>query len=410
MELLKVDTIESAREKLIHAMQEKKPEKIRVESNKSLGYVLAEDLLAQEPVPSFRRSMVDGYAVKSADTTGASENLPVLLEIVEEVSMGVPSHGSVKNGTCAYVPTGGMIPAGADAVVMEEYCEMFDKHHLAVYDPVAYGKNVVAVGEDIRRGELVIKKGTRIRPQEIGVMASLGILDAMVYEPWTITLLSTGDELVPPFVQPLPGEVRDINSYALKAQAEVCGLKVQNVMVYKDDREVIKEAVVQSLNRSDLVILSGGSSKGKKDATSQIIDEVTDGNTLVRGLALKPGKPSIFGYDRSRAALAAGLPGHPVAAMLVFELLIVWLYKHMTHQKGGPSLFARMTANLAGAPGRATCQLVRLLKKEQEYYAEPVYGKSGLITTFTKADGYLMIGQNQEGVKKDQQVEVFFLS
>lgn len=409
MELLKVDTIESAREKLVNAMQEKKPEKIRLEAIKSLGYILAQDIIAPEPVPSFRRSMVDGYAVVWGDTTGASENLPVLLKIVEEVSMGVSSRCSVKTGTCAYVPTGGMIPEGADAVVMEEYCEMFDNHHLSVYCPVAHGKNVVSVGEDIHHGELVIKKGTRIRPQEIGVMASLGILDAIVYEPWTITIISTGDELVSPLVQPEPGEIRDINSYALSAQAEAYGLKVQSVMVCKDDREALKKVVSKSMKMSNLVILSGGSSKGKKDATSQIIDEVTYGNSLIRGLALKPGKPSIFGYDHSTASLVAGLPGHPVAAMLVFELLIVWLYKYMTSQKEDKSLFARMTTNLAGAPGRATCQLVRLIKEEQEYYAEPVHGKSGLITTLTRADGYLMIGQNQEGLKKDQRVEVFFL-
>jgi molybdopterin molybdotransferase len=274
---------------------------------------------------------------------------------------------------------------------------------------VAHGKDVVSQGEDIGNGERVIKKGTRIRPQEIGVMASLGILQAMGYEPWTITIISTGDELVPPSAQPAPGEIRDINSYALSAQAEKYGLKVQNVMVYKDDKEPLKDMVSQSMKESDLVILSGGSSKGKKDATSQIIDEVTAGHTLVHGLALKPGKPSIFGYDQLTATLVAGLPGHPVAAMLVFELLIIWLYKHMTSQREDQSLFARMTTNLAGAPGRATCQLVRLIKKEFQYYAEPVYGKSGLITTLTRADGYLMIGQNQEGLKKDELVEVFYL-
>jgi molybdopterin molybdotransferase len=409
MELLRVDTIEAAREKLVKAMQEKKPKKIRLDLLKSLGHILAQDVIASEPVPSFRRSIVDGYAVVSGDTAGASESLPVLLEMVEEVSMGLPSLCSVKAGTCGYVPTGGMIPEGADAMVMEEYCEIFDDNHLAVYCPVAHGKDVVSQGEDIRDGELVIKKGTKIRPQEIGVMASLGILNAMVYEPWTITIISTGDELVHPSHQPASGEIRDINSYALSAQAKTYGLKIQEVMVCKDDKETLKDKVSQYMKISDLVIISGGSSKGKKDATSQIIDEVTDGHTLIHGLALKPGKPSIFGYDQSSATLVVGLPGHPVAAMLVFDLLIIWLYKHMTSQKEGHSLFARMTTNLAGAPGRTTCQLVRLIKKEQEYYAEPVHGKSGLITSLTRADGYLMIGQNQEGLKKDELVEVFYV-
>jgi molybdopterin molybdotransferase len=409
MELLRVDTIEAARDKLVNAMQEKKHNIVRLDLLKSLGHILAQDVIAQEPVPSFRRSTVDGYAVVSGNTTGALESLPVLLEMVEEVSMGHPSCCPVKTGTCGYVPTGGMIPEGADAMVMEEYCEIFDENHLAVYCPVAHGKDVVSQGEDIREGELVIKKGTRIRPQEIGVMASLGIMDVMVYEPWTITILSTGDELVHPSYQPAPGEIRDINSYSLSAQAETYGLKIQEVMVCKDDQETLKDKVSQFMRISDLVIISGGSSKGKKDATSQIIDEVTDGHTLIHGLALKPGKPSIFGYDQSTATLVAGLPGHPVAAMLVFDLLIIWLYKHITSQKDGHSLFARMTTNLAGAPGRTTCQLVRLIKKEQEYYAEPVHGKSGLITTLTRADGYLMIGQNQEGLKKDELVEVFYV-
>lgn len=409
MELLKVDTLESARKKLVNAMEGKKPKSIRLDLLKSMDHILAQDIIAGEPVPSFRRSMVDGYAVVSGDTAGASEGLPVLLELIGEVSMGIPPDCSVKAGTCGYVPTGGMIPEGADAVVMEEYCELFDQNHLAVYCSVAHGKNVVSQGEDIRHGELVIKKGTRIRPQEIGVMSSLGVLDVMVYEPWTITIISTGDELVHPSVQPLPGEIRDINSYALSAKAESYGLKVESITVLKDNKELLKEMVIQFMDISDLVIISGGSSKGKKDATSQIIDEVTMGNSLIHGLALKPGKPTIFGYDQSTASLVAGLPGHPVAAILVFELLVVWLYKQMTSQKEGHSLFARMTTNLAGAPGRATCQLVRLMKKEEEYYAEPVYGKSGLITTLTRADGYLVIGQNQEGLKKDQRVEVFYL-
>ncbi|MDR0923439.1 MAG: molybdopterin molybdotransferase MoeA [Hungatella sp.] len=409
MELLNVDTIESARAKLADAMQEKKPEMIRLDLLKSQGYILAQDVIAQESVPSFRRSTVDGYAVLSKDTAGASESLPVFLEVVEEVSMGAFSLCCLKAGTCAYVPTGGMIPEGAEAMVMMEYCELFDDNHLAVYCPVAYGKDIVSQGEDIHQGELVLKKGTRIRPQEIGALASLGILEVRGYRPWTITIISTGDELVPPSAVPDSGEIRDINSYVLGAQAEKYGLKVQGLMVQKDDKKKLKDMVSCAMKESDLVILSGGSSKGKKDVTSQIIDEVTDGHTLVRGLALKPGKPAIFGYDRSSGTLVAGLPGHPVAAMLVFELLIVWLYQHMTHQPQDHSLFARITTNLAGAPGRATCQLVRLIKKERQYYAEPVYGKSGLITTLTRADGYLMIGQNQEGLKKDEQVEVFYL-
>ena len=190
MKLLKVDTIASARDKTVNIMQNKL---LKTECRKLLesqGYILASDIISREPVPAFHRSVVDGYAVISGDTAGSSENLPVFLECVDEINMGSPALKEIHAGECVYVPTGGMIPPGADAVVMVEYCEAFDSSHIAVYSPVSYGKNVVLAGEDIEQGEIVIKKGTRIRPQEIGAMASLGITEAVVFKPWEITIIS----------------------------------------------------------------------------------------------------------------------------------------------------------------------------------------------------------------------------
>ncbi|MFW6676267.1 gephyrin-like molybdotransferase Glp [Lacrimispora sp. AGF001] len=409
MKLLKVDTIASARDKTVNIMQNKL---IKTECRKLLesqGYILASDIISREPVPAFHRSVVDGYAVISGDTAGSSENLPVFLECVDEINMGFPALKDIHAGECAYVPTGGMIPPGADAVVMVEYCEAFDSSHIAVYSPVSYGKNVVLAGEDIEQGEIVIKKGTRIRPQEIGAMASLGITEVIVFKPWEITIISTGDELVPPHNTPSPGEIRDINSYSLCAQAQKHGLTVLNTVVQKDDEQKLKEAVIQAMQVSDVVVISGGSSQGKKDATNDIIDEVASEGSFIHGLALKPGKPTIVGYDEISRTLLAGLPGHPVAAMLVFELLVIWVWKHLTDQPADSSLFARITSNLAGAPGKMTCQLVKLNRQENEIHAEPVFGKSGLITTMTRADGYILIEENKEGLKKDEIVEVFYI-
>jgi molybdopterin molybdotransferase len=409
MELLNVDTIASARDKLNNVFENKKSNKVYLDLLESQGYILAQDIVSKEEVPAFRRSSVDGYAVISRDTTGASEGLPVFLEIVDEIAMGALARKELHTGECAYVPTGGMIPEGADAMVMVEYCELFDHNHVAVYTTAPYGKHIVFTGEDIQKDEVVIKNGTKIRPQEIGAMACLGITQVLVYEPWKLSIISTGDELVPPDSTPALGQVRDINTYALKAQAMKHGMVVRNTRVLVDDEQKLKEAILEDMQESDIVVISGGSSQGKKDATKCIIDEVASRGAFVHGLALKPGKPTILGYDDKTSALLVGLPGHPVAAMLVFELLMIRLWKDVTNQSMDQSVYARMATNLAGAPGKTTCQLVSLTKQEKDYVAEPILGKSGLITTLTKADGYIIIEQNKEGLQKDEIVEVFYI-
>lgn len=409
MELLKVDTITSARDKLLNVLQGKCVDTVQVNLLSACGYILAKDITATEAVPAFRRSSVDGYAVIASDTSGASENLPVFLKVVDEIAMGSASEKEIHSGECAYVPTGGMVPEGSDAVVMVEYCELFESRQNAVYLSTASGRNIVTVGEDIKQGELVLKRGTRIRPQEVGVLACLGITVVEVYKPWDITIISTGDELVSPDEIPSPGKIRDINTYTLYAKASEHGLNVSDTRVLKDNEQELKSVIQKAMQKSNVVIISGGSSQGKKDMTRKIIDEVAAPGSFTHGLALKPGKPTIIGYDENSRTLLAGLPGHPVAALLVFEMLIYWLWKELTHQQVDPSVFAKMTSNLAGAPGKITCQLVRLVRQEQEYYAEPIFGKSGLITTLTKADGYILIDQNKEGLQKDEIVEVFYI-
>lgn len=409
MELLKVDTITSARDKLKIVFENKVNNKVSLDLLESQGYILAQDIVSKEEVPAFRRSSVDGYAVKSSDTSGASESLPVFLEIIDEVTMGAPARKEIHRGECAYVPTGGMIPEGADAMVMVEYCELFDSNHVTIYTSTSYGRHIVMTGEDIQRDEVVITCGTKIRPQEIGAMASLGITKVSVYEPWKISIISTGDELVSPQVTPTLGQVRDINSYALMAQAKKHGMIVRNTRVLKDEEQQLKEAILQDMQESDIVVISGGSSQGKKDATKSMIDEVASRGAFVHGLAIKPGKPTILGYDDNTDTLLVGLPGHPVAAMLVFELLMIRLWKDVTNQSMDKSVYARMATNLPGAPGKLTCQLVSLTKQGNDYVAEPILGKSGLITTLTKADGYLLIEQNKEGLQKGEIVEVFYI-
>lgn len=404
--LLTVDTVQEARKKLKKEAEGKQPEIERIPFDQSLGRVLAEDLISPEPVPGFRRSTVDGYAVIAQNTQGVTESVPVFLEVTETVAIGHPATGTVRPGQCVYVPTGGMIPDGADAVVMVEYCESFDAHSIAVYDSVSPGRNVIAVGEDIRTEQVILKRGTRIRPQEIGVMASVGITETAVYRPWSVAIISTGDELVSADVTPGAAEIRDINTYGLEGLCEKYGFTVVEKHVLKDREELLRQTVAAAMERCDMVVVSGGSSQGEKDHTAKVLDELGEPGVFTHGIALKPGKPTILGYDQKSETVLIGLPGHPVAAMIVFQLMAVWLYHQLTGQPAEYQLTARIDTNVASAPGKETCQLVELELHEKGYTAHPIFGKSGLMTTLTRAHGYTMIDMNKEGLKPGEQILV----
>ena len=406
MKLLQVDTLEAAREKLEAASSCLKADKEFVSLELAEGRILAQDIYSGENIPGFYRSSVDGYAVCSKDTAGATESIPVFLKIVEEVSIGHPAKKAIRSGECTYVPTGGMVPEGADAMVMVEYCELFDATEAAIYASVPFGASVVAPGEDVKKGQLLLKKGTRIGPAQCGALAAAGVVEVPVFVPWKVSILSTGDELVDPSCVPGPGQVRDINTWALSAFAGKAGMQVVLKRTLADEEALLEEAVREAAGTSDLVLTSGGSSQGKKDMTSEILNRISGGGVFTHGLALKPGKPTILGFDKERQTLLVGLPGHPVAALTVFELLLVWLWKKKTGQSEEVLTTARMKTNLASAPGKTTCLLVKLWKETDGYGAEPILGKSGLISTMAEADGYVLVDMNQEGLRAGDTVLV----
>ena len=411
MKLLKVDTIEEAREKLFNCAKKLsiKTEKLPLEKCSALGSVqnrvLAEDIYSSSDIPGFRRATVDGYAVVAADTAAAGESIPVFLKQAGTVCMGKPAGFSIKRGECAYVPTGGMLPDGADAVIMIEYCEAA-AGNIAVYEAAAAGAGMAALGEDRKKGDLILKRGALIRPQELGALAAAGITSAPVFVPLNLSLISTGDELIAPEKEPLPGEIRDINTHALKALASKRGYRVVTNMVLPDDRERLEEAIRAAMISSDVVIVSGGSSQGEKDITAAIIDQEARPGVFTHGLAIKPGKPTILGWDEESKTLLAGLPGHPVSAMLVFEMLLGWLSDKLLSKTPPFPIPARISTNIPGAPGKTVCQPVILSYEENRCYAQPVFGKSGMITTLTKADGYIIIDLNKEGLNKGEDVLV----
>jgi len=407
MRLLKVDTLQEAREKLLKAASAKVPASETVGFEEALGRVLAEDLISRDSIPGFRKSTVDGYAVMAKDTQGVTESIPVFLDVVEVVAIGTQPQKILQPGQAIYVPTGGMVPEGADAMVMIEYCEQFDDTSIAVYNSVSPGRSIITEGEDIMAGAEFLKKGKLIRAQEVGVLASTGVTEAKVFKPWTITIISTGDELVDAAQQPEKGQTRDINTYSVSSISRNHGFEIIDRKVLKDDKELLTETIRKAMAESDVVVCSGGSSQGEKDHTADVMDTLSNEGVFTHGIAIRPGKPTILGYDEATETILVGLPGHPAAAMLVFELMVIWLYRKLTCQKEAPKTLARISENVAGGAGRTTCLMLELTEGEDGIYdAVPVLGKSGLMTTLTRADGYTMIHGDKEGLKEGELIQV----
>jgi len=419
MKLLNVDLLETALEKLEKAMTGAGKNIIETEPvavHNSLGRILAEDVYSAENIPGFSRSTMDGYAVVSADTAGAGENMPVFLEVKGEVEMGKAAPGSICSGQCMYVPTGGMIPEGADAVAMVEYCQPFGENQVAVYSPLSYGRNMVLAGDDVAEGEKLLSRGRRIRPADVGLLCAAGKDIIETYRPWSVYIISTGDEIVMPWETPGPGQVRDVNTYGIIAEAERIGLEVAGWDIVRDDEEALRECAARAMKEADFVCISGGSSQGKKDATEAIIDGLASSGAFTHGLAVKPGKPTILGFDGPSGTVLAGLPGHPAAALLLFREIVGGIWQRFTGMETAEKKItvpAVMSANVAASPGRRTYQLVELDYRTSCEIgltgAVPVLGKSGLIKTLSRADGYIIIDVNDEGVRKGQQVSVHIL-
>ncbi len=408
MKLFTVDTISQAQNKLYAYAQHILPKREKITIENAVGRVLATDAVAQENVPDFYRSTVDGYAVKATDTQGASESIPTFLRVVEDVAIGHPAKSTIKSGECAYVPTGGMLPAGADAMVMIEYTEMFSADEIAIYESTAVGKNVVTPGEDVKKGAMVVKGGTVLKAEHIGALASAGVWEIEVFVPWRVSIISTGDELIAPYDTLSSGQVRDVNTWSLNALAAQCGFNVVKCVKVKDDEAVFRAELEKAKQDSDIVLTSGGSSQGKKDMTNGVMDSVCDEGTFTHGLSIKPGKPTILAFDRQSATFMVGLPGHPVAALTVFHALVVNLWKKVTGQPPQKPLAGRMATNAAGAPGKTTFMLAKTyISDSGEFMVQPVPAKSGLINSMVDTDGYIEIDMNKEGLKKGETVFVY---
>ena len=372
----------------------------------SLGRIAAEEVVSKEDLPPFSRSTVDGFAVRGMDTFGASEGVPALFDIVGEVAMGREAVVQVKPGHAVAIPTGGMLPIGADAVVMMEHTERPDNNSLLILKVVAPGENVVVKGEDISAGRLLLCQGQKIMPQDIGALAACGCVAVSVRQRPEVVIISTGDEVVDVACTPVSGQIRDINSYALAAMLEDVGCIVKRYGIVKDQYEELLAALSQAVVGSNMVVISGGSSVGVRDHTVRVIKELGKSDVLFHGVAVKPGKPTIFGMIGKVPVF--GLPGHPVAAMTVCNQIVKPAIQILLGQaiRDVYTIPARITRSMASVPGRDDFIRVQLIKKSSEYWAEPILGKSGLISTMSAADGIVHIPADKGGLYSEEMVQV----
>ena len=363
------------------------------------GRIIASDLVANEGVPSFDRSTVDGFAVVANDTFGCSDALPALLVLAGEVEMGAEPDCTCTPGTCVRIPTGGKVPQGADAVVMLEYCEEYGDGTIGVARAAAPGSNIVFENDDVKPGQVLIGAGTTLQAHHVGTLASLGITSCSVRKRVRVGIVSTGDEIVPVEAVPVASQMRDVNAPVLAAAVEACGAEALPYPIVPDDYDALDETVADALGRCDLVLVSGGSSAGEKDNTARVL--AAHGELLFHGIAVKPGKPTMCAECGGKPVF--GLPGHPVAAYLMFLELVRPLLVGATRTA---TTDATLAEGLPSNHGRAELVAVRLESRDGRIHAVPVRGKSGLISQLSTADGYIEIARNQEGLAAGADVHV----
>ena len=373
----------------------------------ALGRVLGADLTAAEWVPGFDRATVDGYAVRAADTFGCSDALPALLSCTGGVEMGRRPAGPVLPGCCMAIPTGGMLPPGADAVQMVEYSEDYGDGTVGILKSVPPGGNLIFRGDDVRPGQVLFHRGRRLSPSDLGALAALGQTRVSVLPPLTVGVISTGDELVPPAKAPAPGQVRDVNAALLGALAVQAGGQVIHYGIVPDQEARLIAVLKEAVEKCDLVLLSGGTSVGERDAAVRVIAAL--GEILFHGVAMKPGKPTLLGRIADKPVF--GLPGHPAAALFTADLFVRPLMarlegRHLVRH----SVSARLSQGVEANHGRAQYTGVSLRREGDLLLACPIHSKSGLIAALAGADGYFCIPQNCEGVHAGQEVLVTLLS
>lgn len=397
--MLKVISTGEAIEEVLNCVQGASTGTEFVSLSACLGRKIAKDIISDEFIPPFSRSTVDGFAVSASDTYGSSESVPAMLTLKGEILMGEKAEEKIKKGECIRISTGGMLPVGADSVVMLEHTQTDFDGLCLVFKAVGPFENVTKKGDDIVPGRMVIKKGTVLSSKHIGILASLGITEIECTKRPVVAVISTGDELVEITEKPADGKIRNINSAMLSALLLENGCDVVDSGIIRDSKAELEKALKKAANESDVILISGGSSAGARDLTAEIINE--NGSLLFHGISMKPGKPTIFGSCFGKPVF--GLPGHPTAAYFVSVRMVLPLLRKLgAVAKGTKKETAVLSCNLPSNHGREEIVCVEL----ENGKATPVFGKSGIVSLLSESDGYVIIDRNCEGLKTNEEVTV----
>jgi len=364
-----------------------------------LERVTAEDVVADYNLPSFSRSAVDGYAVGAQDTFGASQSNSKTLKLIHNGRIG-------KNET-RQIWTGNMLPRGADAVVMLEYTKLL-QDKIEVWTPVTPGENVSQKGEDVRKGEVAIKAGTRLKPHHIGLLAALAVAHVKVVEKPKVAILSTGNELVEVGHKPKLNQVVGVNRLILSSMCLEIGVEPLDLGIAKDNVEEIKGKIRMGIERADTVITTGGTSVGYADLVPKVVNQIGTPGVVVHGIAMRPGMPTALAVLYEKPIFI--LSGNPVAAMIGFEVFArpILLKLLGVGNELRPVVKAKLTRRVPSTLGRQVFLRVCVFEREGEFFAEPVRIKgSGVLTTMTEANGYVIIPMDRGGLDENENVSVY---
>ncbi len=376
----------------------------RVPLKATSGRVLAEPIVARADVPPFSRAAMDGYAVRAADTVGATAQAARALQCIEQVFTGQMPRETIGPGQCAEVATGAPMPLGADAVVMVEETRRDQGHSpvgfaIQILAAAREGQNIGRQGADIQVGQQVLRPGTVLNASRVGALAALGLSTVQVYARPTVAVLSTGNEIVDPGQPLLPGQIYDINSFTLSAVVTEHGGIAVAYRTAADTMDALSRSVDECLEQ-DLLVFSGGSSVGERDLILDVLR--AKGEVLFHGIAVKPGKPTAFGRIGDR--LAFGMPGYPTSCLSNAYILLVPVIRRMAHL---PAQLPRivslpLAARVTSVPGRHQFYSVRVANEQ----AAPVFKSSGDITSMSQADGYIEIEADTQVLEPGTMVDV----
>lgn len=379
-----------------------------IKTTKSLGYILAEDVMSPSNVPAFDRSIVDGYAVIDTDTIGVSDGNPIQLKVVGEVAMGQASNQAISTGETLYVPTGGMIPRGATTMVMIEDVDLVSEEEVAINIQASVGEHIIFEGADMKAGDLIIKANKRITATDIGALCAVGKSEVMVYEPVSFIVLSTGDELIEISETQEKGQIYDINSHILSNLILQRGDRLIYRKIIKDDYKTLLKEIKHANQHADIVLICGGSSVGVRDFTESIIKSLDGGQVFIHGAAVKPGKPTIVGKANDK--LIFGLPGHPVSSVMSFKMFAEYLMDTALKQKKPFNFRGVLTKDVPRIKGKTAFVMVDVDYQEHITEVTPNFGLSSMITWLSNSMGFIIVEPDGENLKVGQEVKGYYIN